>query len=175
MLVEKIIWIDSRYKISGDSNNFIYDINPVLIGSFQNLSVELVSAFINKSLYDIDDVALFKEPNPFYSRLIKIYIDFGVGSNCHYKLGSKLLMGVIEGDIVETVRNNELLNPVVYINTNSKACESLLINNIKYTINSVPNAYINVYIYNDDDAILLNFYGDNPESVLLGLKFTYEI
>ena len=176
MLEEKILWIDSALKNSGTNNNFNYAIGNILEKNFKKLSVEMIDCVVNKNYGVVDDVADYAEfPVPFDTRCIKIFIDLGVSNNCYYRFGSNMLMGIIGNDLLSIQYPNDGTNAISLINISSKTCSKLKDNNIKYNLNNAPSGFIDIHVYSDANIILVDKNGNAPSSVIICLKFTYEI
>ena len=173
---EKILWIDSQYKYSGTTSNFLYDIGNSLQSDFNKLSVELIECVVNKNLGNVSNVLGYENyPTPFNSQCIKIFLNLGVGSNIIYKFGQNLLMGIIDNHLVESTFINDDSDVVHSINVSDNTSEKIINNNVRYQISSIPNGYINVLIYSGSNVNLVDVAGNPPSSVCLCLKFTYEI
>ena len=173
---EKILWIDSNNMISGTTNNFYYNIGNILyVDNYKKLKVKLVDCVINKNYIAVGGIVpVYYCHYPFNSRVIKIFIDFGVGNNCLSTYGNSLLMGMIENKQVVSDIPTDNTDTISNVYLSSKTCEKLKNNNIKYYLNQYPNNFINIQIYNENNTVLTDTNVAAPLSVLLCLKFTYE-
>ena len=77
---EKILWIDSSNMLSGGTtNNFYYNIGNILyVDNYKKLSFELIECVISKNF---NLLTLVTYPNPFFSTIIKIYLNLNVYGN----------------------------------------------------------------------------------------------
>ena len=124
-------------------------------------------------------------PIPFYTSIIKVYINFNAASNALNNSDYGLLMGIISNN------NADVNIGTVYTLTNFyyNGLGSIKLgsdNKIKYNLKDIPNGIININItgFNNsiDTATYLENYlidinspaGNAPSNVLLCLKFTYE-
>ena len=170
---EKILWINSSYMESGGTtNNFYYNIGNILyVNNYKKLYVKLIDCVINKNGIQIDgDISYYLS---FNTTSIKIYINLNVSSNSISMDGNNLLLGLIQNN--STLAN---FNPTTLVIDNFyyyKSCEKLINNKIKYNLKDIPNGMINIILYNDENTILLDVENQDPKSLLLCLKFIYEI
>ena len=169
----KILWINSNYMESGGTtNNFYYNIGNILyVNNYKKLYVKLIDCVINKNGIQIDgDISYYL---PFNTTSIKIYINLNVSSNSISMDKNNLLLGLIQNN--STLAN---FNPTTLVIDNfyysDKSCEKLIDNKIKYNLKDIPNGMINIILYNDENTVLLDVENQEPKSLLLCLKFTYE-
>ena len=157
----------------GTTNNFYYNIGNILyVDNYKKLSVEMIDCVINKNGIVIDgDTSYYLS---FNTSSIKIYINFNIARNSISMEGNNLLLGLIQSN--STLAN---FNPTTLAVDNfyysDKSCEKSINNKIKYNLKDVPNGMINIILYNDNNTILFDVEDQVPKSVLLCLKFTYEI
>ena len=185
---EKILWINSNnqelfYSSDGtatytaSTNNFYYNIGNILyMDNYKKLSVEMIDCAISKTYhqYAIGTTGINTyAPIPFYSTVIKVYINFNVISNSVYNNSNGLLMGVIsDTDVNVRLGTTDTLNELYYTGLGSAKLGSD--NKIKYYLKDIPTGIININIYNQNNNVLLDFDDDPPSNILLCLKFTYE-
>ena len=113
-------------------------------------------------------------PIPFYTSIIKVYINFNVSSNSVYNNdGSGLFMGLIPTNNVNVrLGTTSALNNYYYSGLGSAKLESE--NKIKYYLKNIPSGIININIYNELNNVLLDYENNPTANVLLCLKFKYE-
>ena len=124
---EKILWINSNnqelfYSLNGtatytaSTNNFYYNIGNILYeDNYKKLSVELIDCAISKNYHTYaigTTTANTYAPIPFYTSIIKVYINFNVSSNSIFNNdGSGLLMGIIsDTDVNVRLGTTDALN-----------------------------------------------------------------
>ena len=99
---EKILWIDSADMLSGTTNNFYYYIGNILYeDNYKKLSVQLVDCIVNKNYRDFavgTTVFSIYSAVPFYTTMIKVYINFNAASNVLNNNDYGLLMGIISNN-----------------------------------------------------------------------------
>ena len=185
---EKNLWINSNnqelfYNLNGtttytaSTNNFYYNIGTILYeDNYKKLSVELVDCAISKSYHTFNigtTTANTYAPIPFYTTIIKVYINFNVSSNSVYNNSNGLLMGLIPTNNINVrLGTTEALNNYYYSGLGSSKLESE--NKIKYYLKNIPSGIININIYNELNNVLLDYENNPPANVLLCLKFKYE-
>ena len=192
---EKILWINSSNQelypyynsttgtyeniITNPVNNkFDYNIGNILyVDNYKKLSVEMIECAISKTYhqYAIGSTGLNTyAPIPFYSTVIKIYINFNVVCNSIYNNNSNgLLMGIIsDTDVNVRLGTADALNELYYTGLGSAKLASD--NKIKYYLENIPTGIININIFNQVDEVLEDYEGNAPDNVLLCLKFKYE-
>ena len=161
----------------GTTNDFYYDIGNIISKDFNKLSVELIDCAISKS-YHTFAIGTTTEntyaPIPFYTTIIKVYINFNVSSNSIYNNNSNgLLMGLVPTNNVNVrLGTTDQMNEFYYTGLGSAKLESE--NKIKYYLKNIPSGIININIYNELNNVLLDYENNPPENVLLCLKFKYE-
>ena len=129
---EKILWINSQIRTSvGDyTNNFYYYIGNILYeDNYRKLSVELIDCAISKNYHTYaigSTTASTYAPIPFYTTIIKVYINFNVSSNSIYNDNSNgLLMGLIPTNNVDVrLGTTSALNNYYYSGLGSAKLES---------------------------------------------------
>ena len=140
---EKILWIDSQYMESGGTtNNFYYNIGNILnVDNYKKLSVQLIDCIISKNF---NLLTLVTYPNPFFSTIIKIYINLNVYGNSLSNNNNGLLLGLINNQST-TLRlgSGGGLSTYDYSNNGSEKLEE---NKIKYYLNDIPTGIINISI-----------------------------
>ena len=115
---------------------------------------------------------------PFYTTMIKVYINFNAASNVLNNSDYGLLMGIISNNNADVnIGTTYTLTNFYYNGLGSD-------NKIKYNLKDIPNGIININItgFNNSTANYLENYlvditspaGNAPSNVLLCLKFTYE-
>ena len=173
---EKIVWIDSYKMLSGDDNDFQYDIGNIQNNSSGKYNVELLKAYITYNRGDVDnmDVGI-----TFNALLIKIYINFSSSSNCFGNSVYGLLMGVINCTDLNFAFQYDAVAQTdehFFYSTPIKKAEEFNDDNpIKYTLYEKPNNLIDVRICDESDALLKDKSNPSisPDRVLLCLKFTW--
>ena len=185
---EKILWIDSQYMESGGTtNNFYYNIGNILyVNNYKKLTVQLVDCIINKNYRNFavgTTIYSIYSAVPFYTTMIKVYINFNVTSNILNNNDYGLLMGIISNNNADVnIGTTYTLTNFYYNGLGSIKLGSD--NKIKYDLKDIPNGIININItgFNNSTANYLENYlvditspaGNAPSNVLLCLKFTYE-
>ena len=186
---EKILWIDSQNRTDeGDnSNNFYYNIGNILyVDNYKKLSVQLVDCIINKNYRNFavgTTTYSIYSAVPFYTTMIKVYINFNAASNVLNNSDYGLLMGIISNTNADVnIGTTYTLTNFYYNGLGSIKLGSD--NKIKYNLKDIPNGIININItgFNNSTASYLGNYlvditspaGNAPSNVLLCLKFTYE-
>ena len=186
---EKILWIDSQNRTNeGDNtNNFYYYIGNILyVDNYKKLSVQLVDCIINKNYRNFavgTTTYSIYSAVPFYTTMIKVYINFNAASNVLNNSDYGLLMGIISNNNADVnIGTAYTLTNFYYNGLGSIKLGSD--NKIKYNLKDIPNGIININItgFNNSTASYLENYlvditspaGNAPSNVLLCLKFTYE-
>ena len=174
---EKILWIDSQYMISGTTNNFYYNIGNILyVDNYKKLSVQLIDCIVNKNYRNFAVGATtysIYSAVPFYTTMIKVYINFNAASNVLNNSDYGLLMGIISNNNADVnIGTTYTLTNFYYNGLGSIKLGSD--NKIKYNLKDIPNGIININIYNELNNVLLDYENNPPSNVLLCLKFTYE-
>lgn len=162
---EKILWIDSLKKYSGLNNNFYYNIFGYLPTQAKNITVQLLNAF----------VAATENYNIFNSKYIKILIDFGCSNNQVSLSNNNLIsLGIINNHSKSRIyeSDNITFSSIQYTEIES---QELVNQGPIYNLNSIPNNIFNIQIHNHNNTVLLDEFNTAPDSVILCLKFTYEI
>ena len=99
---EKILWIDSSNMLSGTTNNFYYYIGNILYeDNYKKLTVQLVDCIINKNYRNFavgTTIYSIYSAVPFYTTMIKVYINFNAASNILNNSDYGLLMGIISNN-----------------------------------------------------------------------------
>ena len=162
-----IIWIDSKNMTSGTTNNFIYSIGNICNNVLDTINVELLKAYIP---YNTQIVGGYNENIIYNASLIKIYIDFFVGSNCIYN-GNGVLLGVINPEYLTLTYLST--NALEYYEPPKKYGEELIGNSIKYILYDKPNNQISIKICDENDNILTDNNNASPERVLLCIKLSW--
>ena len=147
---EKIIWINSLNKESGTNNNFYYNIFGVLHPEARNIKLQLLDCLIMTSTS-----AYF-----FNKAAILILLDFNVSHNQF----SKAINNYIIGGIISPQQQYK-----------TYYSEQLYKEGPIYEIRSFPDGLINIRIVDHSYVDLIDNNNAVPSSVLLCLKFTYEI
>ena len=159
-------------------NSFNYDIGNILYnGNYKKLSVQMIDCAISKFYheYAIGTTGVNTyAPIPFYTTVIKVYINFNVACNSIYNNNSNgLLMGIIsDTDVNVRLGTTDALNELYYTGLGSAKLASD--NKIKYYLKNIPTGIININIFNQVDEALDDYEGNAPSNVLLCLKFIYE-
>ena len=94
-------------------------------------------------------------PIPFYTPVIKVYINFNVASNSVYNDGNGLLIGIIsDTDVNVRLDTTDALNELYYNVLGSVKLGSD--NKIKYYLKDVPSGIISIIItgYNNNYSML---------------------
>ena len=184
---EKILWIDSTNMLSGTTNNFYYYIGNILyIDNYKKLSVQLVDCIVNKNYRNFavgNTTYSIYSAVPFYTTMIKIYINFNAASNVLNNNDYGLLMGIISNNNADVnIGTTYTLTNFYYNGLGSIKLVSD--NKIKYNFKDIPNGIINIIItgFNNSTGTYLENYliditsptANAPSNVLLCLKFTYE-
>ena len=102
---EKFLWINSANMLSDTTTNFYYNIGNILyVDNYKKLSIQLIDCIISKNyqIFVIGNTTYFiNGANPFYTTIIKVYVDFGVASNLLNNNYYGLLMGIINNNNVK--------------------------------------------------------------------------
>ena len=177
---EKILWINSNnqelfYSLNGtatytaSTNNFYYNIgNNLYVDNYKKLSVEMIDCAVSKFYheYAIGTTGINTyAPIPFYTSVIKVYINFNVVSNSIYNDGNGLLMGVIsDTNINVRLGTTDQMNELYYTGL---GCAKLGNDNkIKYFLKDVPTGIININVYNELNNVLLDYENNAPSNVM---------
>ena len=147
---EKIIWINSLNKDSGINNNFYYNIFGVLHPEAKNITLQLLDCLIMTSTS-----AYF-----FNKAAIMILLNFNVSHNQFSKSTNNFIVGGI-------------ITPQQQYKTYYS--EQLFREGPIYEIRSFPDGLMNVRIIDHSYADLIDNNNAVPSSVIICLKFTYEI
>ena len=146
---EKIIWINSLNKESGTNNNFYYNIFGVIHPEAKNITLQLLDSLIMTST----SVRYFERAG------IMILLDFNVSHNQFSKSMNNYIIGGI-------------ISPMQYKNYYS---EQMAREGPVYQIRSFPDGLINIRITDNLYVDLTDSGPAVPSSVIICLKFTYEI
>ena len=179
---EKNLWINSNNQETFgtdilSTNSFNYSIGNILYeDNYKKLSVEMIDCAVSKSYHTFAIGTTGNNtyaPIPFYTTVIKVYINFNVASNSVYNDGNGLLMGVISDTNVNVrIGTTDQMNELYYTGL---GCAKLGNDNkIKYYLKNIPSGIININVYDEANTVLID-YEDSPSyNVLLCLKFIYE-
>ena len=120
---EKNLWINSNnqelfYGLDGtatytaSTNNFYYNIGNILyMDNYKKLSVQLIDCIINKNYRNFAVGATtysIYSAVPFYTTMIKVYINFNAASNILNNSDYGLLMGIISNNNADVIIMKDL-------------------------------------------------------------------
>ena len=113
--------------------------NILYVDNYKKLSVEMIDCAISKTYhqYAIGSTGINTySPIPFYTTVIKVYINFNVASNSVYNNSNGLLMGIIsDTDVNVRLGTTDALNELYYTGFGSAKLGSD--NKIKYYLKNI--------------------------------------